>query len=133
MKWLDIEQLVADANGAPVLIDSTFATPVLQTPLAHGATFVLHSATKFLGGHGDVLGGIVASNDDEWAAAMRHVRVVTGACLHPMAAWLCLRSLPTLPLARASRHRDGDERSSTSSTVNLPWLAWITHAPTIPS
>jgi methionine-gamma-lyase len=98
LKWLDIEQLVSDAHGAPVLIDSTFATPVLQTPLAHGATFVLHSATKFLGGHGDVLGGIVATNDDEWAAAMRHVRVVTGACLHPMAAWLCLRSLPTLPL-----------------------------------
>ncbi|MAW62006.1 MAG: cystathionine gamma-synthase [Planctomycetes bacterium] len=98
LKWLDLEQLVADAQGTPVLVDSTFATPVLQTPIAHGVTLVLHSATKFLGGHGDVLAGIVATSDEEWAAALRHVRVITGACMHPMAAYLCLRSLPTLPL-----------------------------------
>lgn len=98
LAWLDIAQLAAAAQGTPLLIDSTFATPVLQTPLAHGATLVLHSATKFLGGHGDVLAGVVATSDDDWAAALRHVRVVTGACLHPLAAYLCLRSLPTLPL-----------------------------------
>ena len=98
LKWLDLEQLVADAQGTPVLVDSTFATPVLQTPIAHGVTLVLHSATKFLGGHGDVLAGIVATSDEEWAAALRHVRVITGACMHPMAAYLCLRSLPPLPL-----------------------------------
>lgn len=98
LKWLDLEQLVADAQGTPVMIDSTFATPVLQTPIAHGATLVMHSATKFLGGHGDVLAGIVATSNDEWAAALRHVRVITGACMHPMAAYLCLRSMPTLAL-----------------------------------
>lgn len=98
LAWVDLEQLVRDANGTPVLIDSTFATPVLQTPLTHGVTLVLHSATKFLGGHGDVMAGIVATSDESWAASLRQVRVVTGACLHPMAAWLCLRSLPTLPL-----------------------------------
>lgn len=98
LAWLDLEQLVADAGEVPVLVDSTFATPVLQTPLAHGVALVLHSATKFLGGHGDVLAGIVATSDEAWAAALRHVRVITGACMHPMAAWLCLRSLPTLPL-----------------------------------
>jgi methionine-gamma-lyase len=82
----------------PVLIDSTFATPVLQNPLRHGVALVLHSATKFLGGHGDVLAGVVACADPEDAAALRRVRVAPGAVLHPLGAYLLLRGLPTLPL-----------------------------------
>lgn len=100
---VDIARVVADARGVPVLVDSTFATPVLQRPLAHGAALVLHSATKFLGGHGDVLGGVVAASA-AWAARLRRVRVATGAVLHPLAAYLLHRGLQTLPLrVRASQ------------------------------
>jgi methionine-gamma-lyase len=94
---VDIRHVVEQAGAVPVLVDSTFATPVLQNPLAHGARLVLHSATKFLGGHGDVVAGVVAT-DAEWAAVLRQVRVATGALLHPLAGYLLHRGLQTLPL-----------------------------------
>lgn len=93
----DIEAVVAAAGDVPVLVDNTFATPVLQQPAMHGARLVLHSATKFLGGHGDVVGGVVAC-DEEWAARLRPVRALTGGILHPMAAYLLHRGLRTLPI-----------------------------------
>lgn len=93
---VDIEAVVAAAGGVPMLVDNTFATPILQNPAAHGAALVLHSATKYLGGHGDVVGGIVACSG-EWAARLRQVRILTGGVLHPMGAYLLHRSLPTLP------------------------------------
>jgi methionine-gamma-lyase len=85
----------------PLLVDNTFATPVLQHPGKHGAGLVLHSATKFIGGHGDVMGGIVAC-DATWGASLRQIRFVTGGVLHPLAAYLLLRGLPTLPLRMAA-------------------------------
>ena len=94
---VDLDDMVAAADGVPVLVDNTFATPVLQRPTRHGARMVLHSATKFLGGHGDVVGGVVAT-DSTWAARLRRVRVATGALLHPLAAYLLHRGLPTLGL-----------------------------------
>jgi len=94
---IDLDDVVRQAGDVPVLVDSTFAPPVLQQPLRHGATLSLHSATKFLGGHGDVVGGVVSTADSEWARRLRKVRVMTGALLHPMAAYLLHRSLPTLP------------------------------------
>ena len=94
---LDLEAVVAQAGDVPVLVDSTFATPVLQRPRRQGATLVLHSATKFLGGHGDVIAGVVAT-DEAWARRLRQVRVATGALLHPLAAYLLHRGLPTLAL-----------------------------------
>ncbi|WP_337172669.1 PLP-dependent aspartate aminotransferase family protein [Gemmatimonas aurantiaca] len=94
---LDIEAIVRAAGKVPVVVDSTFATPVLQRPLAHGATMVLHSATKFLGGHGDVVAGVVATSE-AWARRLRQVRILTGGILHPLAAFLLLRGLPTLPM-----------------------------------
>ena len=97
LQLVDIEAVVAAAGPVPVLVDSTFATPVLQRPLAHGAALVLHSATKFLGGHGDVIAGVVATSE-AWARRLRQVRVATGALLHPLAAYLLHRGLPTLPL-----------------------------------
>jgi cystathionine beta-lyase/cystathionine gamma-synthase len=96
----DIAAAVAAAGGpggVPLLVDSTFASPVLQRPAALGAAFVLHSATKFLGGHGDVLAGVVACSA-AWATQLREVRVFTGAILHPLAAYLLHRGLTTLPL-----------------------------------
>jgi methionine-gamma-lyase len=116
-RLVDVAAVVAQAGTVPVLVDSTFATPVLQTPLALGATLVLHSATKFLGGHGDAVGGVVAASDDGWLAAMRQVRILTGGILHPLAGYLLHRGLQTLALrvrqaqasaqllaARLSRH-----------------------------
>ncbi|HEX5715630.1 MAG TPA: PLP-dependent aspartate aminotransferase family protein [Thermoanaerobaculia bacterium] len=92
---VDIEDVVRQAGDIPVLVDSTFATPVLQNPCSLGASFTLHSATKFLGGYGDVIAGVVATSSI-WARALRHVRVVTGALLHPLAGYLLHRGLTTL-------------------------------------
>jgi methionine-gamma-lyase len=97
LELVDITAVVEAAAGTPVLVDNTFATPVLQNPAAHGAALVLHSATKYLGGHGDVVGGVVAG-DAAWAAALRRVRAVTGALMHPLAGYLLHRGLTTLPL-----------------------------------
>lgn len=94
---IDIAAVVKAAGDVPVLVDSTFATPVLQQPLAHGAALVLHSATKFLGGHGDVIAGVVAC-DADWAASLRQVRAATGGLLHPLGAYLLHRGLQTLSL-----------------------------------
>jgi methionine-gamma-lyase len=94
---VDIEAVAEQAGPVPVLVDSTFATPVLQNPLRHGARLALHSATKFLGGHGDVVAGVVAT-DEGLASELRQVRVATGALLHPLAAYLLHRGLQTLPL-----------------------------------
>ncbi|MCR2810884.1 MULTISPECIES: aminotransferase class I/II-fold pyridoxal phosphate-dependent enzyme [unclassified Microbacterium] len=97
LELLDLDEVVAAAGAVPVLVDNTFATPVLQQPARHGAALVLHSATKYLGGHGDVMGGVVAT-DQEWVERLRRVRALTGGLLHPMAAYLLHRGLRTLPL-----------------------------------
>jgi cystathionine gamma-synthase/methionine-gamma-lyase len=94
---VDIEAVVAQAGDVPVLVDNTFATPVLQQPGAHGAALVLHSATKFMGGHGDAMGGVVAAGED-WQVRLRQVRALTGGLLHPRAAYDLHRGLQTLPL-----------------------------------
>ncbi len=97
LKLTDIAALADAVAPVPVLVDSTFATPILQRPLECGAVLSLHSATKFLGGHGDAVGGVVATNAD-WAARLRQVRIATGGIMHPMAAFLMHRGLKTLPL-----------------------------------
>ena len=93
---VDIAGVVAAAGDVPVLVDNTFATPVLQNPLTLGAAMSLHSATKYIGGHGDVVGGVIAC-DEETAALLRQVRAVTGGLLHPLGAYLLHRGLATLP------------------------------------
>jgi len=95
LELVDIAAVVKAAGDVPVMVDSTFATPVLQNPLRQGARFVLHSATKFLGGHGDVIAGVIACSEQD-AKALRQVRVATGSLLHPLAAYLLHRGLPTL-------------------------------------
>lgn len=105
LKLVDIQAVVSQAGQVPVLVDSTFATPVLQQPLLHGAAMVLHSATKFLGGHGDVIAGVIACSET-LAQRLRQVRIATGALLHPWAAYLLHRSMPTLKL-RVERAQSG--------------------------
>jgi cystathionine beta-lyase/cystathionine gamma-synthase len=94
---VDIAAVVAQAGRVPVMVDNTFATPVLQQPRRQGATLVLHSATKFIGGHGDLLGGVIAASP-EWAVRLRQVRALTGALLYPLAAYDLHRGLQTLPV-----------------------------------
>lgn len=114
LELVDIASVVAASQGRPVLVDNTFATPVLQNPARHGASLVLHSATKYLGGHGDAMGGVVAA-DADWAAALRRIRAVTGGLLHPLGAYLLHRGLATLPL-RVRAQQASAEKVST-------WLA----------
>jgi methionine-gamma-lyase len=97
LELIDIAGVVGQAGQVPVLVDNTFATPVLQNPLARGAAFSLHSATKYLGGHGDVIGGVIACREEQ-AEALRRVRAITGGLLHPLAAYLLHRGLATLPV-----------------------------------
>ena len=99
LKVMDIKRLTRAAHkvGATVVADNTFATPINQSPLALGVDLVLHSATKFLGGHGDVVAGVVCC-DEGHAKALRQVRAATGGLLHPLAAFLLHRGLPTLAL-----------------------------------
>ncbi len=95
----DLPALVglARQHGARTVVDATFATPYLIRPLAFGADIVVHSATKFISGHGDVLAGVAAANA-ETCARMRAHRNLVGSNLSPFDSWLCLRGLRTLPL-----------------------------------
>jgi cystathionine gamma-synthase len=94
---------VAHAAGATVVVDNTFATPYLQQPLALGADVVLHSTTKYLGGHSDVVGGFVATNDDAISEQLAFLQKSLGAVPGPFDAWLVLRGAKTLAV-RMERH-----------------------------
>lgn len=95
----DLPRVVAAAHaaGATVSVDSTFATPVVQRPLAHGVDWVVHSASKALGGHSDVTAGVVLGSAER-IAPVRRYRKIAGAILDPESAWLVTRSLATLDL-----------------------------------
>lgn len=106
LKVSDIAALAAlgHAAGARVVVDNTFATPLLQRPLALGADIVMHSTTKYFGGHSDVLGGaLVFARDDDFTRKVAHRLHVTGAVLAPFSAWLILRGCRSLG-ARMAMH-----------------------------
>jgi cystathionine gamma-synthase len=86
----------AHAAGAIVVVDNTFASPCLQRPLEHGADIVVHSATKYLGGHSDLVGGIAVTSDDELAGRVRFLQNSLGAVPGPFDCWLALRGVKTL-------------------------------------
>ncbi len=106
LKVVDIERLAKAAHdaGAIVVMDNTFATPINQRPLELGADLVIHSATKFLGGHADALGGVICG-PMELVKKIYHFREINGAALDPMAAYLLLRGMKTLSL-RISRQNE---------------------------
>ncbi len=108
MRIVDIEAVsaIAHAAGALVMVDNTYATPVLQRPLLQGADLVVHSATKYLGGHGDLMAGAVIASSG-LIARIRSVGLkdMTGAVLSPLDAFLVMRGLKTLEL-RMARHSD---------------------------
>jgi cystathionine gamma-synthase len=101
----DIETIaeLAASRGALTVVDNTFATPYLQQPLALGADVVVHSATKYLGGHSDVIGGFVAVRDDDLAEGLRFTQNAAGAVPAPFDCYLVLRGVKTLAL-RMERH-----------------------------
>ena len=105
LRVLDLQALadLAHSRNIDVAVDNTFASPYLQQPLSLGAHLVLHSSTKYLGGHSDVVGGVVCTNSDEWAEKLRFQIKCTGAAPGPMDAFLTLRGTKTLHL-RMERH-----------------------------
>lgn len=107
MKITDIAGLseIGRAAGALVVVDNTFASPYVQQPITLGADAVVHSTTKYLGGHSDTLGGAVVVNDDELASKVGFMQFGAGAISAPMEAWLTVRGIKTLGV-RVNRHSD---------------------------
>jgi cystathionine gamma-synthase len=100
---------VARTAGARLVVDNTFASPYLQQPLALGADVVLHSTTKYIGGHSDVVGGALVTSEDELAETLRFTQNAVGSVPGPFDAWLTLRGAKTLAV-RMERHSDNAER-----------------------
>ncbi len=98
LRVTDIERIseLAHKNGALVVMDNTFLTPYYQRPLEHGADVVVYSATKYIGGHADLIAGIVTTNDDELAARIQFMKNTLGATLSPTDAYSLIRGLKTL-------------------------------------
>jgi cystathionine beta-lyase/cystathionine gamma-synthase len=105
LKIVDIEAVaqIAHQGGAQFVVDNTFASPYLQRPLDLGADFVLHSATKYLGGHSDVVGGLLIGNDEGSYETLKFLQNAAGAVPGPFDCWLVLRGLKTLGI-RMDRH-----------------------------
>lgn len=129
LKILDLERLAnaGHAMDAVVVVDNTVATPINQNPLALGADLVVHSATKYLGGHADALGGVVVGREDLVGRVFAY-REINGATLHPMAAYLLLRGMKTLHLrierqnANAMAIAEHLLRNPAVTAVNYPGL-----------
>ncbi|GAC1508926.1 MAG: cystathionine gamma-synthase [Candidatus Dormibacteraceae bacterium] len=100
MRIVDIDAVseVAHSHGAMVCVDNTFATPYLQQPLHLGADFAVHSSTKYIGGHSDVVGGAIMTNSDELEKTLRFHQNAVGAVPSPFDCWLLLRGIKTLAL-----------------------------------
>jgi cystathionine gamma-synthase len=124
---IDIEAVAAVAHerGAIVVVDNTFATPYLQQPLALGADIVVHSATKYLGGHSDVVGGMVVTDDDELAQRIGFVQNAAGAVPSPFDCYLVLRGLKTLEV-RMQRHCE-NTRAVVDLLVGHPAVERVLH------
>ena len=98
---------IAHRAGALLIVDNTFATPVLQRPFTHGADIVFHSTTKYLNGHSDMIGGIALLNDDDLAARIQFIQNAAGAVPGPFDCWLALRGTKTLHLRVAAHDANG--------------------------
>lgn len=107
LKISDIEAIaqVAHANGSLLVVDNTFASPVLQRPLLLGADIVIHSATKYLGGHSDIIAGVVITKTAELSEQLKFIQNSSGAVLGPFDSWLLIRGIETLPL-RVQKHSE---------------------------
>jgi cystathionine gamma-synthase/methionine-gamma-lyase len=113
LKVADVPRLaeIAHRSGAVLLVDNTFASPYLFNPLSAGADYVIHSATKYLAGHGDVLAGVVVTTAEN-QSRLFELNKLTGATLGPFEAWLALRGLKTLPLRMAAQCQNAAQIAS---------------------
>ncbi|MCC6220008.1 MAG: cystathionine gamma-synthase [Deltaproteobacteria bacterium] len=111
LKVIDIEMVsdVAQKNKLKVVVDNTFASPYLQNPLELGASLVLHSSTKYIGGHSDVIGGVVLVNDETLAERLYYIQNAVGAVPAPLDCFLLLRSTKTLAIRMESHCRNAQE------------------------
>ncbi|QDG54053.1 cystathionine gamma-synthase [Persicimonas caeni] len=111
LKICDIEKIceIAHARDIPVVVDNTFMSPYFQQPLALGADMVVHSMTKFINGHSDVVAGMVVTNDDDIAEKLHFLQNSMGAVPGPMDCWLVLRGLKTLHV-RMRQHQENAQR-----------------------
>ena len=98
---------IAREAGVPTVVDNTFASPYNQRPLEHGIDVVVHSTTKYLNGHSDVVGGMVVTSDEEWAEHMYYMQKAAGAVPGPMDCWLTLRGTKTLAVRMEAHNRNG--------------------------
>lgn len=118
---------MAHRHGAEVIVDNTFASPYVFQPLAHGVDYVVHSSTKYLGGHGDVLGGVVVTSAQR-CVTLRELTKLVGGNLGPNEAWLTMRGLKTLPLRMVQHCRNAAQVAAwlqdhpRISQVNYPGL-----------
>ncbi|KAJ5121054.1 uncharacterized protein N7515_009015 [Penicillium bovifimosum] len=119
----DIASYAAKAHlrGAYLIVDSTFAPPGLQEPFDFGADIIMHSGTKYFGGHSDMLCGVLATKNDEWAAQLKADRVFIGTVMGSMEGWLGVRSLRTLEIRV--------QRQSENAAHLISWLDGALHAP----
>lgn len=108
LKIADIEAIsrFAHAAGALVVVDNTFASPALQRPLTHGADIVIHSATKYLAGHSDVIAGLLAVRDEALGDRLKFFQNACGGILGPWDSWLTIRGIETLPLRMEAHCRN---------------------------
>ncbi|MGG4491769.1 bifunctional cystathionine gamma-lyase/homocysteine desulfhydrase [Metabacillus idriensis] len=108
LKITDVEAAasLAEKHGLLTIVDNTFSTPYWQTPLLLGADIVLHSATKYIGGHSDVVGGLVVVNSEELAEQLHFVQNSTGGVLGPQDSWLLIRGIKTLALRMEAHERN---------------------------
>jgi cystathionine gamma-synthase len=113
MEIAELDRLLPALEDQPVkvAVDSTFATPLLQQPLSMGADFCTQSATKFIGGHTDLMLGLVSTRNPDDHPALTHVRAQLGATPCAMEAWLALRGLRSLPVRLDVAQQDLEERS----------------------
>ncbi|NLM12639.1 MAG: aminotransferase class I/II-fold pyridoxal phosphate-dependent enzyme [Epulopiscium sp.] len=112
---------IAKEKGILTVVDNTFATPYLQRPITQGADIVLHSATKYLGGHSDLVAGLVVVNNEELGNRMHFIQNAVGAILGPFDSWLLIKGIRTLPI-RMDRHCENAEQI-------VGWLSkqsWVT-------
>ncbi len=119
LRVVDIDAVseIAHSRGAMVCVDNTFATPYLQQPLHLGADVVVHSATKYIGGHSDVVGGAIMTNNDDLERQLRFHQNAVGAVPSPFDCWLLLRGVKTLAL-RVERQSDNAMELATALTSN---------------
>ena len=130
LKISDIEEIakIAKKHNVLLVVDNTFASPISQNPLKLGADIVIHSATKYIGGHTDVLAGLVITADEELGERVKYIQNASGGVLSPFDSWLLIRSVETLKI-RVEKHSENAqkiakylEEKSQIKTINYPGL-----------